>query len=105
MHLWHVPKAILPVVLQCRVSSDWCAPLSKEHGLHGAPHHVNLNSLSDDGPETVDIEWGGIPATLDGLSIPQVYDKINLRVQKKPYLYAFKTRHDMTFTGVRTAAY
>ena len=40
------------------------APLSKEHGLNASPYNVHLNSTSDDG--TVDIEWSGIPATLDG---------------------------------------
>ena len=55
-----------------------------------------MNSLFDDGLETVDIEWGGIPATLDGLSIPQVYDKINLRVQKALNHTFTLSRHDMT---------
>ena len=50
------------------------APLSKEHGLNASPYNVHLNSTSDDG--TVDIEWSGIPATLDGHSIADVYASV-----------------------------
>ena len=81
------------------------APLSKEHGLNASPYNVHLNSTSDDG--AVDIEWSGIPATLDGHSIADVYATINLCVRKalNQTTYAQSTRQDMAFVGVRTAAY
>ena len=81
------------------------APLSKEHGLYADPYNVHLNATSTDG--AVDIEWSGIPATLDGLSIADVYAKINMCFQKalNKTAYAQKSRQDMTFPGVRTAAY
>ena len=81
------------------------APLTQEHGLHAAPYSVNQNSTSDNG--TVNLNWPGIQATLDGLSIPQIYSKINSCFEHalNSATYARKTRQDMTFTGVRTAAY
>jgi hypothetical protein len=83
------------------------APLTQEHGLYGSPYAVDSASTTDGG--TVNLNWSGIPATLDGKSISEVYESINLCFERalNQASYARKTRQDMVFTaeGTSTAAY
>ena len=83
------------------------APLTQEHGLHGATYEVDSAPTSDGG--TANLNWSGIPATLDGLTIAQVYSKINACFEKalNNGTYAKQTRQDMIFEleGADTAAY
>ena len=81
------------------------APLTQEHGLHGATYGVDSASTSDGG--TANLNWTGIPATLDAMSIPQVYSEINACFERalNSGTYAKHTRQDMIFVTENTAAY
>jgi hypothetical protein len=81
------------------------APLTQEHGLHGATYGVDSAPTSDGG--TANLNWTGIPATLDAMSIPQVYSEINACFERalNSGTYAKHTRQDMIFATENTAAY
>ena len=57
------------------------APLTSEHGLHGSPYAVDSATTSD-GTTNVNLNWTGIPSTLDGSSVVQVYAEINACFRK-----------------------
>ena len=73
------------------------APLTQEHSLPAQQAPYN---------STRSIQWESLPSTLDGLSIPQIYDKINLCIQNALIKanYGHLTQA-MTIAGVRTAGY
>ena len=79
--------------------------VTKEHGLHGTPYDVDSNTNSDN--SNTNLNWAGIPDTLDNLTVAQVYKAIKdcFRHALNSDTYAKQTRQDMVMSGTDTAAY
>lgn len=82
------------------------APLTSEHGLHGSPYNVDSATTSD-GTTNVNLNWAGVPSTLDGSSVVQVYAAINKCFSKalNSPVYAQQTRQDIVNATADTCAY
>ena len=68
-------------------------------------HDVDSNTNSDN--SSTNLNWAGIPDTLDNLTVAQVYEAIKncFRHALNSDTYAKQTRQDMVMSGADTAAY
>ncbi len=86
---------------RARARTSSCTPVTVDGVLLlfiGFTYKVIDSAPTSDGG-TANLNWSGIPATLDGLTITQVYSKINACFEKalNNGTYAKQTRQDMMY--------